>query len=79
MIKPEQIPLEVIRDMRVAWARRNNSDAPEKHMADLAVAALNAWPLAFHSNMAGLSDNVGTPSDDVFILPLPKEASDDVG
>lgn len=44
MIKAEQIPYEVKRAMHVAWAKRKNSDAPEKVMADLAVAMLNAWP-----------------------------------
>jgi hypothetical protein len=44
MIRADMIPDEVKRAMRVVWARRNNGDAPEKLMADLAVAALNAWP-----------------------------------
>ena len=44
MIRADQIPPEVKRAMRVAWAQRNNGDAPEKMMADLAVAAINAWP-----------------------------------
>jgi hypothetical protein len=44
MIDQSMIPMEVKRAMRVTWARRNNSDAPEKHMADLAVAMLEAWP-----------------------------------
>jgi hypothetical protein len=44
MLKAEQVPMEVKRAMRAAWARRNNSDAPEKTMADLLIAAINAWP-----------------------------------
>jgi len=44
MLTVDQIPYEVKRAMRAAWTKRNNSDAPEKIMADLAVAMLNAWP-----------------------------------
>jgi hypothetical protein len=44
MLTVDKIPYEVKRAMRVAWAKRKNSDAPEKVMADLAVAMLNAWP-----------------------------------
>jgi hypothetical protein len=44
MLTVDQIPYEVKRAMRVAWTKRKNSDAPEKVMADLAVAVLNAWP-----------------------------------
>ena len=44
MLTVDQIPYEVKRAMRVAWTKRKNSDAPEKIMADLAVAMLNAWP-----------------------------------
>jgi len=44
MLMVDQIPYEVKRAMRVAWTKRKNSDAPEKIMADLAVAMLNAWP-----------------------------------
>lgn len=66
-IKPEQIPLEVNRAMRAAWARRNNSDAPEKHMADLAVAVLNAWPGMIHGKY------FAEPS---IILPLTEKTDD---
>ena len=73
MIRPDQIPDEVKRAMRVAWARRNNSDAPEKTMADLAAAALSAWPGAWAVPM--YSD-----PKTMLHLPLPqKDSIEDVG
>jgi hypothetical protein len=67
MLKAEQVPMEVKRAMRAAWARRNNSDAPEKTMADLLIAAINAWP--------GMYMKAYTEWTEVR-LPLPKENSD---
>lgn len=68
MIKVDQIPYEVKRAMRAAWAMRSNDDRPEKHMADLAVALLNAWPGVQHNRVI---------SDPYLILPLPQEVSDE--
>jgi hypothetical protein len=42
MLTVDQIPYEVKRAMRVSWSKRNNSDATEKIMDDLAVDMLNA-------------------------------------
>ena len=69
MLKAEQVPMEVKRAMRAAWARRNNSDAPEKTMADLLIAAINAWP--------GMEWKLYWRSPDEIILPLPKENTND--
>ena len=75
MITVDQIPYEVKKAMRAAWARRNNSDAPEKHMADLAVAALNAWP-GMSAKQA--DEHVALfNSQPALILPLPTEARDE--
>ena len=71
MLKPDQIPYEVKRAMRAAWARRNNDDAPEKHMADLMLAGLGAWPGAFPHTFRGPLEGYG------FTLPLPQEASNE--
>lgn len=68
MLKTEQVPMEVKRAMRAAWARRNNSDAPEKTMADLLIAAINAWP--------GMEIEVVFMEDQV-VLPLPMENSNE--
>ena len=65
MLTVGQIPYEVKRAMRVAWTKRKNSDAPEKIMADLAVAMLNAWPGAWHVDAADFEDKI--------ILPLTQE------
>jgi hypothetical protein len=73
MIRPDQIPDEVKRAMRVAWARRNNSDAPEKTMADLAAAALSAWPGA---TMYGPHPSGHGPTVPQLILPLPQKGGD---
>jgi hypothetical protein len=64
MIRVDQIPYEVKRAMRAAWARRNDGDAPEKHMADLMLAGLNAWPEMSARPTFGPSR---------IILPLPQE------
>ena len=77
MIKAEQVPMEVKRAMRAAWARRNNSDAPEKHMVDLLIAAINAWPGVRKSQHMSFDGRV-----DSIVLPLPlthiyKEHEDD--
>lgn len=71
MIRAEQIPMEVKRAMRAAWARRSNDDAPEKVMADLAVAAINAWTGAFPWTFNGPLTGTG------FVLPMPQEPRDD--
>lgn len=47
MVDATQIPFEVRRAMCIEWAKRNNSDGPDKHMTNLAVAMLNAWPVQF--------------------------------
>ena len=71
MIDVSQIPMEVKWAMRAAWARRNNSDSPEKIMADLAVAALNAWPgVDDHHEAANWPANI-------LILPLSQEPRDE--
>ena len=67
MLKAEQVPMEVKRAMRAAWARRNNSDAPEKTMADLLIAAINAWP--------GMEIEMVFVEEDYLILPLSAENS----
>lgn len=76
MLRLDQVPLEVKRAMRAAWARRNNSDSPEKHMADLAVAAINAWPgmfSAIRTEEGGVEwDNEGN-APECLVLPLPQE------
>lgn len=72
MVRVDQIPMEVRRAMRAAWARRNNSDSPEKTMADLAVAMLAAWPGAFPWTFSGPLDGTG------YVLPLTqKDATDE--
>lgn len=71
MIRADQIPPEVKRAMRVAWARRNNGDAPEKVMTDLAVAALSAWPSAVIDGPITLNGRRLAPG--CLILPLPQE------
>ena len=70
MITVDQIPADVKKAMRAAWARRNNSDAPEKHMADLAVAALNAWPGMRKDWTSAFADEVA------LILPLTENPDD---
>jgi len=70
MLTVDQIPYEVKRAMRVAWTKRKNSDAPEKIMADLAVAMLNAWPGAHER-----TDDWCTPPDHNLILPLTQESN----
>ena len=67
MLKAEQVPMEVKRAMRAAWTRRNNSDAPEKTMADLLIAAINAWP--------GVEIEINRDATEVLILPLTQENS----
>lgn len=72
MVRVDQIPLEARRAMRAAWARRNNSDSPEKTMADLAVAMLAAWPVQF--------SDVDAKGRDVLMLVFPlsqKDATDE--
>ena len=71
MVEVNQIPHEVKRAMRSAWARRNNSDAPERHMADLAVAMLAAWPGAETPHPCTQLEN-----RQIIILPL-TEVRDD--
>ena len=72
MLKAEQVPMEVKRAMRAAWARRNNSDAPEKTMADLLIAAINAWPgMEVRQMYSVWSGKHG------IILPLPEENTND--
>lgn len=68
MLKAEQVPMEVTRAMRAAWARRNNSDSPEKTMADLLIAAINAWPGIETKGAPMFPTLIRT-----IILPLPKE------
>lgn len=68
MIDKSMIPMEVKRAMCIAWAKRKYSDSREKHMTDLAVAALAAWPNTYTSRWVD-----GTP---VLILPL-TEARDE--
>jgi hypothetical protein len=75
MIDQSMIPMEVKRAMRVTWARRNNSDAPEKHMADLAVAMLEAWP-GMHVHETRRSW-LGGFSERELMLPLPQEKPND--
>lgn len=70
MLTVDQIPYEVKRAMRAAWAKRNNSDSPEKIMADLAVAMLNAWPGA-------RKDYRFTDFSEFLNLPLLHENNDD--
>ena len=75
MLKPDQIPYEVKRAMRAAWARRNNDDAPEKHMADLMLAGLEAWPGVEPHKVLTVRDNgEGYDLKQIgIILPLPQE------
>jgi hypothetical protein len=69
MLTVDQIPYEVKRAMRGAWAKRNNSDAPEKIMADLAVAMLNAWPGGWIHEREGITGKT-------LSLPLTQENND---
>ena len=71
MLKAEQVPMEVKHAMRAAWTRRNNSDAPEKTMADLLIAAINAWPGA-HKWATGQVWHQAA-----IVLPLPMENTND--
>jgi predicted RNA polymerase sigma factor len=75
MLKAEHVPMEVKRAMRAAWARRNNSDAPEKTMADLLIAAINAWPGMDYQPGAMVTKTWRDPGK--IILPLPKENTND--
>lgn len=75
MLTADQVPMAVKRAMRAAWARRNNGDAPEKHMADLAVAAINAWPGMTRDRLVLSEAGRAFPA---IILPLPaKEGGDE--
>ena len=72
MVDATQIPFEVRRAMRIEWAKRNNSDGPDKHMTDLAVAMLNAWPgVEVHPT------HEGWPQWPHVLLPLAQENSND--
>jgi len=77
MLTVDQIPYEVKRAMRVAWAKRKNSDAPEKVMADLAVAMLNAWPGVGLQTSGRITGSSSEGEDlyalDHLILPLTQE------
>ena len=78
MLTVDKVPIEVKRAMRAEWARRNNNDAPEKHMADLAVAMLEAWPgMGIHPVPHWPGPNQEVVQVPSIILPLPpQEASD---
>lgn len=78
MVDATQIPFEVRRAMRIEWAKRNNSDGPDKHMTDLAVAMLNAWPGALHRiGIKRHKNGEWRQPYPMICLPLPQEASDD--
>lgn len=67
MIKPEQVPDEVV-EAAVAMRDRGGS------MRDIIRTAINAWPRSY-----SLAENDSADIRDVavIILPLPQEASDD--
>lgn len=64
MIKPEQIPDEVV---TIAW---DAFDGTESMMQAIA-AAINAWPGAFQWTFNGPLSGNG------YILPMPQEKNDD--
>lgn len=65
MIKPEQIPDEVIKAFRIAWMDgSNNTEAA-------IAAAINAWPGAWKSESFFMFQQ------DLLMLLLPQENNDD--
>ncbi len=65
MIKPDQIPDEVVEALHSLFAWIGNSDGAREAIA----AALNAWP-QMH---VGAPWVIGVPNAPSIILPLPQE------
>lgn len=63
MIKPEQIPDEVV---TIAWDAFDGTES----MREAIAAAINAWPMAYDTEDFYAEDYC-------FILPLPQEKNDD--
>ena len=68
MIKPEQIPDEVVEELHSLFAWIGNSDGAREAIA----AALAAWPWA-----ETRLEDWHTPPETVLILPLSKEGADE--
>ena len=71
MIKPDQIPDEVVRAAVVAWLKAE-SIRPD---AQVIAAALNAWPEA--KRVKGYFTHDTDHYEPAIILPLPQETSDE--
>jgi hypothetical protein len=69
MIKPEQIPDNVILSARRAWLTAD--DGAVKDWKKAIAAAINAWPGAFQWTFNGPLSGNG------YILPMPQEKNDD--
>lgn len=75
MIKPEQIPDEVIEEARKAWLASDDGAVNDWRKA--IAAAINAWATKEHRAVMGEArDEVGLWYPAIF-LPLPREKSND--
>lgn len=74
MIKPDQIPDEVVQTAREAWLRSDVNAIEDWRVA--IAAALNAWPGSEFVYRQPHRRAVSY-SKPAIILPLPQEASDD--
>lgn len=74
MIKPEQIPDEVIKAAFNA-AMLQKHDSYEDQMIDAITAAINAWPGITHYDEFRVFGQPYSPAR--IMLPLPQEKNDD--